>query len=82
MPPIFALFCPGYRKNKNKAGSPFLWLRKQEREIEMRCSFCYTDYPPPYYKHSFTALRSRFDRWLASKAEAAGAVLIPSSMRS
>ncbi len=33
---------------------------------------------PPY--NGFTVLRPKFDRWLASKAEAAGALLIPSTV--
>ncbi|MHB8597598.1 MAG: FAD-dependent oxidoreductase [Ktedonobacteraceae bacterium] len=33
---------------------------------------------PPY--NGFTLLRPKFDRWLASKAEAAGALLIPSTV--
>ena len=47
---------------------------------EISVSFRYADYPPPYYNHSFTALRARFDRWLAGKAEEAGAVLITSTV--
>ena len=47
---------------------------------EISVSFRYADYPPPYYNHSFTALRARFDRWLADKAEEAGAVLITSTV--
>jgi len=46
---------------------------------EISVSFRYPDYPPPYYNHSFTALRARFDRWLPGKAEEAGAVLITST---
>lgn len=37
-------------------------------------------YEPPYYNHAFTALRSRFDGWLANKAQEAGALLVASTV--
>lgn len=43
---------------------------------EISLSFRFLDFDPPYFNHSFTALRARFDRWLASKAEDAGALLV------
>lgn len=43
---------------------------------ELALSFKFLGFEPPYYNHSFTALRAVFDRYLASKAEAAGAVLV------
>jgi electron transfer flavoprotein-quinone oxidoreductase len=43
---------------------------------ELALSFKFLDFEPPYYNHSFTALRAVFDRYLAKKAEEAGAVLI------
>jgi electron transfer flavoprotein-quinone oxidoreductase len=43
---------------------------------ELALSFKFLDFEPPYYNHSFTALRAVFDRYLARKAEEAGAVLI------
>lgn len=43
---------------------------------ELAVSFKFLGFEPPYYNHSFTALRAVFDRYLASKAEAAGAVLV------
>ena len=47
---------------------------------EISVSFRYAEYPLPYYNHSFTALRARFDVWLTGKAEEAGAVLITSTV--
>jgi len=55
----------------------FILLAKAD---EISVSLRYADYPPPYYNHSFTALRARFDRWLAGKAEEAGTVLITSTI--
>ncbi len=43
---------------------------------ELALSFKFLDFEPPYYNHSFTALRAVFDRYLARKAEEAGAMLI------
>lgn len=43
---------------------------------ELALSFKFLDFEPPYYNHSFTALRAVFDRYLATKAEEAGAMLI------
>ncbi len=43
---------------------------------ELALSFKFLGFEPPYYNHSFTALRAVFDRYLASKAEAAGAVIV------
>ena len=45
---------------------------------ELALSFKFLDFEPPYYNHSFTALRAIFDRYLAKKAEVARAAL-PSS---
>ncbi len=47
---------------------------------EIGVTFRLPSFPPPYYNHSFTALRARFDRWLATKAEEAGAVLVASTV--
>ncbi len=47
---------------------------------EIAVSFRFLDFEPPYYNHSFTGLRARFDRWLASKAEEAGAVLVTATV--
>lgn len=43
---------------------------------ELALSFKFLDFEPPYYNHSFTALRAVFDRYLAKQAEDAGAVLV------
>jgi electron transfer flavoprotein-quinone oxidoreductase len=43
---------------------------------EIALSFKFLSFEPPYYNHSFTALRAIFDRYLAAKAEEAGAVII------
>jgi electron transfer flavoprotein-quinone oxidoreductase len=43
---------------------------------EISLSFRFLGFEPPYYNHSFTALRAKFDRYLAGKAEQAGATLI------
>ena len=47
---------------------------------EIAVGFRFLSFEPPYYNHSFTGLRARFDRWLAGKAEAAGAVLVTSTV--
>jgi electron transfer flavoprotein-quinone oxidoreductase len=47
---------------------------------EVAVSFRFLDFEPPFYNHSFTGLRARFDRWLASQAEAAGALLVTSTV--
>ncbi len=47
---------------------------------EIAVSFRFLDFEPPYYNHSFTGLRARFDRWLAAKAEAAGAMLVTATV--
>lgn len=47
---------------------------------ELAIGFRFFDFPPPYYNHSFTALRARFDRWLAGKAEEAGAMVITATV--
>lgn len=39
-----------------------------------------TDHNRPPYNHSFTVSRSKFDKWYASKAEEAGALLITSTV--
>jgi electron transfer flavoprotein-quinone oxidoreductase len=43
---------------------------------ELALSFKFLDFEPPYYNHSFTALRAVFDRYLARKAEEAGAMIV------
>jgi electron transfer flavoprotein-quinone oxidoreductase len=53
-------------------------LLAESNEIALGFRFC--DFEPPYYNHSFTALRARFDRWLAGKAEAAGAMLVTATV--
>jgi electron transfer flavoprotein-quinone oxidoreductase len=47
---------------------------------EIAVGFRFLSFEPPYYNHSFTGLRGRFDRWLAGKAEAAGALLVTSTV--
>ncbi len=47
---------------------------------EIAVSFRFLDFKPPYYNHSFTGLRARFDRWLAAKAEEAGAFLVTATV--
>ena len=47
---------------------------------EVAVGFRFLDFEPPYYNHSFTALRARFDRWLAGKAEEAGALLVTATV--
>jgi electron transfer flavoprotein-quinone oxidoreductase len=47
---------------------------------ETAVTFRFLDFEPPYYNHSFTALRARFDRWLASRAEEAGALLVTATV--
>jgi electron transfer flavoprotein-quinone oxidoreductase len=47
---------------------------------EISVSFRFLDFEPPYFNHSFTALRARFDRWLAAKAEEAGALLVTATV--
>ena len=47
---------------------------------EVAVSFRFLDFEPPYFNHSFTGLRARFDRWLAGKAEEAGAVLVTATV--
>ena len=46
------------------------------RSDELSLAFKFLSFEPPYYNHSFTALRAIFDRYLAAKAEEAGAVII------
>jgi electron transfer flavoprotein-quinone oxidoreductase len=43
---------------------------------ELALGFRFLGFDAPYYNHSFTALRARFDRWLAARAEAAGATVV------
>jgi electron transfer flavoprotein-quinone oxidoreductase len=47
---------------------------------EIAVGFRFLDFEPPYYNHSFTALRARFDCWLASQAEEAGALLVTATV--
>ena len=47
---------------------------------EIAIGFRFLDFEPPYYNHSFTGLRARFDRWLAGKAEEAGALLVTATV--
>ncbi|HSD10071.1 MAG TPA: FAD-dependent oxidoreductase [Candidatus Binatia bacterium] len=47
---------------------------------EISLGFRLLSFDPPLYNHSFTALRSRFDPWLAAKAEGAGATIITSTV--
>lgn len=53
-------------------------LLAESNEIALGLRFL--DFEPPYYNHSFTGLRARFDRWLASKAEDAGALLVTATV--
>ncbi|MFZ0887866.1 MAG: FAD-dependent oxidoreductase, partial [Candidatus Binataceae bacterium] len=46
------------------------------KDDELAMSFKFLGFEPPYYNHSFTALRARFDRYLATKAEEAGAMVV------
>jgi electron transfer flavoprotein-quinone oxidoreductase len=46
------------------------------KDDEVAVSFKFLDFEPPYYNHSFTALRAVLDRYLARKAEEAGAVIV------
>ncbi len=80
--PVLQRFFPDFYREENCIERPVMEKRFAllTREDEVSVSFRYTDYPPPYYNHSFTALRSRFDRWLAGKAEAAGALLITATV--
>ncbi len=48
-----------------------------EAAFEFRCE-AYNAAPP--YNQSFSALRARFDPWLAKKAEEAGALIIPETV--
>lgn len=79
---VLQRFFPDFSREENCIERPVIEKRFAllTREDEINVSFRYTDYPPPYYNHSFTALRSRFDRWLASKAEEAGALLITATV--
>jgi electron transfer flavoprotein-quinone oxidoreductase len=43
---------------------------------ELAMSFKFLGFEPPYYNHSFTALRAHFDRYLAMQAEQAGAMVV------
>ncbi|MBI1820937.1 MAG: FAD-dependent monooxygenase [Nitrospirae bacterium] len=47
---------------------------------ESAFSFKENRFNHPPFNHSFTALRSRFDRWFAKKAEEAGAMVIPQTL--
>ena len=46
------------------------------RDDELALSFKFLGFEPPYYNHSFTALRAHFDRYLAQQAENAGAMFV------
>ncbi|MBN4054080.1 FAD-dependent oxidoreductase [Nitrospira defluvii] len=54
-----------------------LLSEKSEAAFEFRCED-YNAAPP--YNQSFSALRARFDPWLAKKAEEAGALIIPETV--
>jgi electron transfer flavoprotein-quinone oxidoreductase len=47
---------------------------------EISLGFRLLGFDPPLYNHSFTALRSRFDPWLAAKAEGVGATIITATV--
>ena len=47
---------------------------------EISLGFRFLGFQPPYYNESFTALRATFDKWLAQKAEEAGATIITSTV--
>ncbi|MHB8482150.1 MAG: FAD-dependent oxidoreductase [Nitrospiria bacterium] len=47
---------------------------------ESSFSFRESRFNQPPFNHSFTALRSRFDRWFSKKAEEAGAMIIPQTL--
>ncbi|MEW5806256.1 MAG: FAD-dependent oxidoreductase [Acidobacteriota bacterium] len=48
-------------------------------DAEMEFSFKTDGFNTPPYNNSFTAIRSKFDRWFASKAEEAGAMILSAS---
>ena len=47
------------------------------RDTELAFSFQTEKYNQPPHNHSFTALRAKFDRWFAGKAEELGAMVLP-----
>ncbi len=46
------------------------------KDSEMAMEFSFDKFNDPPYNHSFTVLRSKFDRWFAKKAEDAGAFIL------
>lgn len=79
--PILARFFPDFLSagcvERHVVEKRFAMLSESN---EISVSFRFLDFEPPYFNHSFTALRARFDRWLAAKAEEAGALLVTSTV--
>jgi electron transfer flavoprotein-quinone oxidoreductase len=75
--PILQRYFPGFVEEgcveRHVVQKRFAFLSEHD---ELALDFRFFDHAPPYYNHSFTALRARFDRWLATKAEEAGATLV------
>lgn len=74
---VLSHFFPDFRQQgcveRHVVEKRFSMLSKSD---ELAMSLKFLGGEPPYYNHSFTALRARFDRYLAGKAEEAGALLI------
>jgi electron transfer flavoprotein-quinone oxidoreductase len=75
--PILARFFPDFPASgcveRYVVEKRFALLSEQD---EISVGFRFFDFDPPYFNQSFTALRARFDQWLASRAEEAGALLV------
>ena len=50
------------------------------KDSELYLSFQSEEFNKPPYNHSFTALRAKFDKWFAQQVEAAGALLVTSTV--
>jgi electron transfer flavoprotein-quinone oxidoreductase len=50
------------------------------REDQLGLDFSSTAFDRAPHNHSYTVLRARFDQWFAAQAEAAGAMLLPSTV--
>lgn len=74
---VLSNFFPGFPEEqcveRHVVDKRFAMLGKSD---ELAMSFKFLGFDAPYYNHSFTALRAVFDRYLATKAEEAGAVLV------
>jgi electron transfer flavoprotein-quinone oxidoreductase len=79
--PILEKFFPGFVTEgcveRHVVEKRFCLLAESD---EVAASFRFLDFEPPYYNHSFTGLRARFDRWLAGKAEEVGALLVTATV--